>query len=139
MAHLVRRCFGFITAEPLTPSEQLWVNELAEFAALRQQDAQLFALGLPHPWDLAGVETLPSFLSHLPSAQAPDFSELRRFLEATWMNSRSQTRASSTHSTPGAGPTPTSDLRASLEALHNIRQAVERELSQLFQRTDEPN
>ena len=27
MAHLVRRFFGFITARPLTPSEQLWVSD----------------------------------------------------------------------------------------------------------------
>ncbi|WP_233585760.1 NAD(P)-binding protein [Corallococcus sp. CA054B] len=43
-------------------------NELPDVMLLRQQDAVNFRMGLPHPWDLLGIEVLPSMLSHLSAA-----------------------------------------------------------------------
>ncbi|RKG54196.1 phytoene dehydrogenase [Corallococcus sp. AB011P] len=43
-------------------------NELPDVMLLRQQDAVNFKMGLPHPWDLLGIEVLPSMLSHLSAA-----------------------------------------------------------------------
>ncbi|MCA9719262.1 MAG: hypothetical protein KC468_31625, partial [Myxococcales bacterium] len=103
---------------------QIWnmeEYELPEFESLREHDAQLLEMGLPHPWDLLGVETLPSILSHMPAADRSSFGELRRLLEATWRRAQA-----------GPGATPPPDLRAHLEALQNIRAAVERELEALL-------
>ena len=126
-APLLRRC----------PIWNIEDHELPEFGALREQDALLLELGLPHPWELAGVETLPSLLSHMPGARAPDFAALRRLLEAARVNTRTTADRDPSRERPRAGAGPTPDLRASLEALHNIRQVVERELSRLFHRAGE--
>lgn len=65
--------------EPLFPSTpqgdycRIWnpeANELPDLMLLRQQDAENFKWELPHPWDLLGVEVLPSILSHLSALGA---------------------------------------------------------------------
>ncbi|MCA9718271.1 MAG: NAD(P)-binding protein [Myxococcales bacterium] len=61
---------------------QIWDMEryeLPEFESIRAEDARLFARGLPHPWDLAGVELLASVgsLMFTPTMGAsPDAGEL---------------------------------------------------------------
>jgi uncharacterized protein with NAD-binding domain and iron-sulfur cluster len=50
-------------------------NELPDLMLLQRLDEANLARGLPHPWELLGVERLPSLLSHLPGAMEP-FSKL---------------------------------------------------------------
>jgi uncharacterized protein with NAD-binding domain and iron-sulfur cluster len=46
-------------------------NELPDLELLQRLDERNYGKGLPHPWDLLGVELLPSLLSKLPGARDP--------------------------------------------------------------------
>jgi hypothetical protein len=46
-------------------------NELPDLMLLRRQDAFNFAHHLPHPWDMLGVEVLPSIISQLWGGWSP--------------------------------------------------------------------
>jgi uncharacterized protein with NAD-binding domain and iron-sulfur cluster len=46
-------------------------NELPDLELFRRLDEYNFKLGLPHPWDLLGVELLPSLLSNLSQPGSP--------------------------------------------------------------------
>lgn len=46
-------------------------NELPDLMLLRHQDAFNFAHHLPHPWDMLGVEVLPSIISQLGGGRSP--------------------------------------------------------------------
>jgi hypothetical protein len=89
-------------------------GELPDFAEAKQRDAWCLAHGLPHPWDLLGIERLPSLVSRLrapPGAGAPpplDLSALDGVLEAYVRMAY-----------PGGGG------EAVLEMLRGIRKAIE--------------
>jgi hypothetical protein len=65
--------------------------ELPEFAQAKQYDAWCLKQGLPHPWDLLGVERMPSLVSKLahatntskqgPGPSSPEGSALDGLLE----------------------------------------------------------
>jgi hypothetical protein len=61
-------------------------HELPELAKLKRIDAWCFARDLPHPWDLLGVEVLPSLMSWAPRAEpggpeTPLAAAVRAFVE----------------------------------------------------------
>ncbi|RKG77974.1 phytoene dehydrogenase [Corallococcus exercitus] len=61
----------FFATTPLGDYCRIWdpeANELPDVMLLREWDAINCNHGLPHPWDLLGVEVLPSMLSHLSAA-----------------------------------------------------------------------
>ncbi|MDC0683648.1 FAD-dependent oxidoreductase [Sorangium atrum] len=69
----------FYTATPRGDYSKIWNPErweMPEFLLAKQVDERYFDLGLPHPWDMWGVETIPSLLSHTLNATiagaAPD-------------------------------------------------------------------
>ena len=66
-------------ASPLGDYCRIWDperNELPDVAALQRLDAHNFQKGLPHPWDMLGLERLPSLFSYLPGAGADPFGRL---------------------------------------------------------------
>jgi hypothetical protein len=63
---------GYYPTTPLGDYCRIWnpeMNELPDIQVLREADAYSFSNGLPHPWDLLGVEYLPSLLSQLNPGQ----------------------------------------------------------------------
>ncbi|AFE06814.1 hypothetical protein COCOR_06215 [Corallococcus coralloides DSM 2259] len=88
--------------EPLFPTTpmgdycRIWnpeANELPDLMALRDKDADNFKMGLPHSWDLLGIEVLPSMLSHLSAASPASatstdaFSQVESLLRGLGMHS----------------------------------------------------
>lgn len=60
---------GLFPTTPLGDYCRIWNperNELPDLELLQRQDEQNFRRGQPHPWELLGVEWLPSLLSGLP-------------------------------------------------------------------------
>jgi hypothetical protein len=65
---------GLFSTTPLGDYCRIWNperNELPDFELLQRQDEQNFLKGQAHPWELLGVEWLPSLLSGLPGAGLP--------------------------------------------------------------------
>jgi hypothetical protein len=63
----------FYTATPLGDYCKIWNPErweMPDFVLAKQYDEWCFDHGLPHPWDLWGVEALPAMLSHALNAKA---------------------------------------------------------------------
>lgn len=62
---------GIFPTTPLGDYCRIWNperNELPDLELLQGQDEQRFLKGQPHPWELLGVEWLPSLLSGVPGA-----------------------------------------------------------------------
>jgi hypothetical protein len=60
---------GLFPTTPLGDYCRIWNperNELPDLELLQRQDERNFLRGQPHPWELLGVEWLPSLLSGLP-------------------------------------------------------------------------
>ncbi|WP_437801032.1 FAD-binding protein [Sorangium sp. So ce693] len=62
----------FYTATPGGDYCKIWNPErweMPDFMLAKQADERNFDLGLPHPWDVFGLETIPSLLSHTINAK----------------------------------------------------------------------
>ncbi|WP_437328833.1 hypothetical protein [Sorangium sp. So ce381] len=62
----------FYTATPGGDYCKIWNPErweMPDFMLAKQADERNFDLGLPHPWDICGLETIPSLLSHTINAK----------------------------------------------------------------------
>ncbi|MCA9719147.1 MAG: hypothetical protein KC468_31050, partial [Myxococcales bacterium] len=96
--------------------------ELPEFKPLRRYDEELFDQGMPHPWDLAGVEVMPAVFSKMPRVEGSSFAALRALLTSVRQRLESSAKESWR----------SGSIEDGIELLEAIRKTVESELERTF-------